>query len=929
MEYKGLHWYKCDLHLHTPASACFEDKSVTAEQWVDAAIAAGLDCVAVTDHNTGAWIDCIKEAAAGKSINIFPGVEITCDTSKIHLLVLFEKDKGTQEIEDFLIACSIPRESFATSEAHSTLSVLEIAKKANDEGAIVIPAHIDEFNGLAYLASKSSLKEFLNLPFINAVQFVHKEFLETSLQIKNNGSLLETINSYYGKPTPSIGEIDIKNGYDGVQTAIKANKKLLTFSDNPDFYQPSRHGLSGIGSHYSWIKMDENPTLEGLRQAFLMPERTKHSFESAYSPYKTPSLWIRKISILNTTLTLEGESFDVEFSPQLTTIIGGRGSGKSSILQFLRGVFAKDNDLDGLDDIKSEYTRFFKRADDDGFGVLKDNSSVEVYFVRDGIEYRIVYKVGNPAAYVERFNTSTSNYESVSEDSFIDFFAFEEYSQKQIFSIAKKTNSLRLRIDNAVSEIEEIRTSYLQAIQEYKSLMEKSRSLKQSIQNKGKLNTEILDLKGKIELLKQSGIADIISKQQAFIQQKKHIEDYLQKIKGLLSSLESRIPIYESISSFDVNLLEEKYRQEVVAILQQPEQHITQIGSWLKSKTIELTQALLDVANSLESTSLYQDASSCTQQFETSKVKLEKKGVTDMSDFEKYNLQITQKEDELKLLLSKENELEILEPNIESKRREIEQLRNNISEKRREFVNSYINSEKIKITIRPIFDKSDFIVKFRKIIQKTNGYDSGIDNIVEEIFKNNNVLTNLKELKEKLHAIHDNTLESPYDGWFTRLIKELTQSQLDDIDCLYPEDQVDMQYKGANGNFRPLNVASAGQKTTSILTFILSFGDVPLILDQPEDDLDNRLVYDLIVDKLRQIKEHRQVIIVTHNANIPVNGDAEYVISLASNSKTLKIETQGALENETIKHEICDVMEGGEDAFKIRAKRYASIGRKS
>ena len=93
--------------------------------------------------------------------------------------------------------------------------------------------------------------------------------------------------------------------------------------------------------------------------------------------------------------------------------------------------------------------------------------------------------------------------------------------------------------------------------------------------------------------------------------------------------------------------------------------------------------------------------------------------------------------------------------------------------------------------------------------------------------------------------------------------------------------------------------------------------------------MDNRLVYELIVDKIRQIKEERQVIIVTHNANIPVNGDAEYVISLASNSKNIKIEAEGSLENEIIKHEICEIMEGGEEAFKTRAKRYASIGRKS
>ena len=95
-----------------------------------------------------------------------------------------------------------------------------------------------------------------------------------------------------------------------------------------------------------------------------------------------------------------------------------------------------------------------------------------------------------------------------------------------------------------------------------------------------------------------------------------------------------------------------------------------------------------------------------------------------------------------------------------------------------------------------------------------------------------------------------------------------------------------------------------------------------MILDQPEDDLDNHLVYGLIVDRLRETKDNRQVIIVTHNANIPVNGDSEYIIAMDSESNELNILHQGTIDETHIKKEICDVMEGGEDAFKLRSKRY-------
>ncbi len=96
-------------------------------------------------------------------------------------------------------------------------------------------------------------------------------------------------------------------------------------------------------------------------------------------------------------------------------------------------------------------------------------------------------------------------------------------------------------------------------------------------------------------------------------------------------------------------------------------------------------------------------------------------------------------------------------------------------------------------------------------------------------------------------------------------------------------------------------------------------------MDQPEDDLDNRLVYELIVDRLKQAKEYRQLIIVTHNANIPVNGDAEFILSMNSESKKIKVFCSGTLEQPEIKKEICDVMEGSEQAFDMRARRYKQL----
>jgi len=137
------------------------------------------------------------------------------------------------------------------------------------------------------------------------------------------------------------------------------------------------------------------------------------------------------------------------------------------------------------------------------------------------------------------------------------------------------------------------------------------------------------------------------------------------------------------------------------------------------------------------------------------------------------------------------------------------------------------------------------------------------------------------------------------------------------------EDDLKVSYRPENAKkYIPLSNASAGQKTTAILTFLLAHGKLPLLLDQPEDDLDNKLVYDLIVTRLKKTKSNRQIIVVTHNANIPVNADAEYIVSMDSETDEIDTKYVGTMDDENIRKEICDVMEGTQYAFEMRAKKY-------
>jgi hypothetical protein len=161
--------------------------------------------------------------------------------------------------------------------------------------------------------------------------------------------------------------------------------------------------------------------------------------------------------------------------------------------------------------------------------------------------------------------------------------------------------------------------------------------------------------------------------------------------------------------------------------------------------------------------------------------------------------------------------------------------------------------------------------------------------------------------------------------WFRRHLKALLPEQIDRLQTWWPEDALKVLYRrrGANNGFVSIEQGSPGQKSAAILAFLLSYGSEPIVLDQPEDDLDNQLIYDLIVAQIRQGKRKRQVVVATHNPNIVVNGDAEMVVAMDFIGGQCRVvpEGTGCLQQQGVRDGICRVMEGGSKAFEERYRR--------
>lgn len=153
-----------------------------------------------------------------------------------------------------------------------------------------------------------------------------------------------------------------------------------------------------------------------------------------------------------------------------------------------------------------------------------------------------------------------------------------------------------------------------------------------------------------------------------------------------------------------------------------------------------------------------------------------------------------------------------------------------------------------------------------------------------------------------------------------KVVAALAESRrLHELECVEILDDPKVELNDG-GTYKASASLSTGQKCTAILPILLLESEKPLLVDQPEDNLDNRFISQTVVESLRKVKEKRQLIFVTHNPNIPVLGDAGRVFAFESDGTTAKVSSAGTVDE--CKDEIVTLLEGGEDAFRQRKARY-------
>lgn len=911
MSFVGLRWYKCDFHLHTMCSKCYKNQDDTPEMWVEEVKAKGIQCIAVTDHNDYRGIDEVKRIGEESGITVFPGVELSCSDSKVHLLIIFDVTCSGNDVHEFLARVNIVKESLGDSGKTCQGDIFDVCKTAHEMGALIIAAHIDEFNGIGEI-SFDNLKTVLNREYIDAVQIVNKD---AWIKINNgNGfdKVSEELTNKYGK---EISVATCKQWYKAYEQAVLSELPMLTFSDNPCGDKESKHGLWGIGKAYSWLKMNDNPDLESVRQALLSYDmRTRSFFETTSIPDMEPELWINSIVIKDTSLN-DGK-IKMSFNPQLNAIIGGRGSGKSSIIRTLAGATLSFNT--NIDTIQDEQDNFYKVSGKDNKGIFKATSNIELYIERVGNYYKLVVSDIKGMDNQKRMLYKMVNGEwiEVTDKNVIDFFRFSVYTQKQIYEIAKDSHALLSIVDGAIDDFSSLNDRKEELLSNIIAKWIEIWNLDKTIDEEDRIRTEINDIEEQIKKYEISGIATALAAKQRGEAEKKIVNDYVQERINAANKIATAIEEYAS-SSINISSIQDVEIKNII---------IDSIKSVQDRK-----QDLLRVLAAIK-----QDDDDLKKQIHGStwEEKLEddsKKYLASCESLQEQGLDSTKLDE---LLLRKKNKLLNIEKIEEAKNKKstsenellelkklYKQCLEKISKKRGEFIRGIVGKDSnVKFEIQRGRNRESFVEMMKSVLNKDNSTISDdIKKLTDVFFDSDGVEAFRKlmlETKEKqdtnsLAARTRNAIIDTQPEAFARMISFL------------PDDDLKVSYRPENSRkYIPLSNASAGQKTTAILTFLLSYGETPLLLDQPEDDLDNKLVYDLIVTRLKKSKTKRQIIVVTHNANIPVNADAEYIISMNSESDEVSTKYFGTMDDQDIRKEVCDVMEGTKDAFEMRAKKY-------
>lgn len=910
----GTVWRRVDLHLHTPAVDSFslppgsdigteESRRRIAQVYVEQIAKTNISVCALTDYNriNGEWFSLIREAAAPRRIVVFPGVEMDFEVAKhgLHILAIFDLDAPFDQVNDLIRSFS---QDFPTplvlrySRSHQGIkpktNPADCLKELRQRfPCLLIPPHPDQTNGFAKSFGPKEAAGFLKEISPDAIEHCpQSEFAKMA----STGVLTE---------------------------------RYLSGLARVEFSDPKR--IEDIGTKSS--ATSELPRATYLKLSAVDLDSLRIALHDPETRVAVGHLPVPKHARIRE-MQVEGSGFlgnlSIEWNDDLSVLIGGRGTGKSAILETLR--YALDMEPYSDESSKTGLVRF----------ALGSGGKVALFIEGpwpDGkVDHYRIERVldGEPLVY-ELTNGLETRLSIPPSDVFGPLNAPCVFGQREIYFVSA-SEEYRLRLlDDLIGE--KARQHAAEVRKRLEALGENARAItdaKTKLSKRDEHKQRLASVDHEISLYKTRGI---VEKMRAATDLQSD-GDNLRKSAKVLDSLgatwhEAFGSIGDEITTTSESLRRGKSSQK--EILREAADIFEKLSSSIADLQKKGNELLSQAKTSLDAlTARWAEAVRPSQE-ELNRIKREIG--SEKLDPDKL-LRLTRERDALLPIIEGLNRVE---EDLKKLRKGRDDLLRQLQEKRHEehtlrreraVAISDLLKGRVRLSVRYKGQKTEYRSQLGALMKGSGITGDAIEKIAEPESTDGPSLAKavragVAEVRKGFHLT---------DGMAQKLVSWLLQDEarLFQLETLIPDDSLDIELR-LDTEYRPLDRLSAGQRATAILLLLFALQDRILVLDQPEDDLDNQFVYQDIVTILREQKgliegsRRRQIIAVTHNANIPVLGDAELVVALdvvvTGERAHAHVLNTGSIDDRKTRDLIKKIMEGGEEAFRRRAEKYGAI----
>jgi chromosome segregation protein len=871
----GSRWVRVDFHLHTQADKEFAKPSPELnfkKAYVTRLKEEEIRVGAICNHNKFdlSEFKTLRNEAAKEGILLLPGVELSLQGgSGVHVLILFEPNEwiDNQSAEDFinrLLDVAFPHKTTAQRESENANSdwhlgtLLEELDKQRQHGrdSFLVMAHVDD--------AKGCLKELGALmgDYFNNELFQHSVLAFQKCRSRNNWSNLKQWLKSDWKPARVEGS-DCKSLADVGVPHIENQQEQKCY-----------------------VKLGEL-SFNALRLALEMHEDRVSSHVPHHDNIFVTGLKIESAAggILPTA--------EIKLNSDLNTLIGIRGSGKSSILECLRYALSINLSKEGNEDFA-----YKEKLVELGLG---SGGKVSVFASDpDGKNYTIERIFGQSARV-------TSNGGTIANLRPSSLLHCHYFGQKDLAKLGDKETAGELLERFIHQPLAPIREEIFNKTQEAISLVEQNQKTVGIDSRIHDIKAEIAATKETLKAFTKHKIEDKLKEQIAFQKDERSLRELGETTGTILES--RRTCLQDNNTSVEaLKVPESLTNSELFETLAQPLKAFQTsfkavIAEYRKMKS---TSQAIQAARETLTTRLQQKQEAFAEIKRN--LSIQKLSADSFLELNRRLEASSAKLIEYEKVASRRIRIEEL---LEAKLRELQEIwRKEFLQKQELALKLRGKDASIKISIGFKEDKASFTSKLQDLVR-----GSGIQ--ARTLEKLSSTFSDGVELYLALKQKNAAAREAfGSDGAFEKFRENISQDLSALVTFRIP-DKVTILYHD-----KPLGDHSLGQRATALIIFLLTQADFDCImLDQPEDDLDNQTIYEDVIRLVLELKGKRQMIFATHNANIPVLGDAEQIIRCGFDGPKIKTLT-GSIDSEQMQHQVITVMEGGAEAFARRKRIY-------